>query len=427
MTSLVEPNVAIVSLAKGLELGTLLRPSQILGQVLTDHDPSLLGVLSGPNLAHEIAAGEPSATVVAVPDPTWCRRLQTVLMTNRFRVYTSTDVVGCEIGGAVKNVIAIAVGMADGLGYGWNTKAALITRGLAELARLGVALGGEPLTFLGLAGNGDLIATCSSPQSRNRRVGFELGQGRALADILADTNTVAEGVTSAPAVLALAGSVDVELPIASQVQAVLMGTHSPATVAEALMDRAQTTELHDLSDPAEVHADRLVDGTPVRVRPIQPSDASALDQFHQELSDHTTRMRFFTVHPHLSSVEMTRFTTVDHHNREALVMLARDEIIAVGRYDREPGSAQAEVAFVVSDAWQSHGAATALLLNLADRARREGVVLFVADTLCENHEMLRVFQNTGSVTSAKMQSGVTHVTMTLERLQGVGASSCVAP
>jgi glycerol-3-phosphate dehydrogenase (NAD(P)+) len=252
--SAVRPDATILSLAKGIEQGTLLRPSQVVTEVTTAHDPARVGVMSGPNLAKEIAAGQPSATVVAMPDLALAAQVQSELMSARFRVYTSTDVVGCEIGGAVKNVVAIAAGIADGLGYGWNTRAALITRGLAELARLGVALGADPLTFLGLAGNGDLIATCSSPQSRNRRVGFELGQGRALADILADMTMVAEGVASAPAVLALADRVGVDLPIASEVQAVLSGERSPSNVVEALMERTGTSELHDL--PAGGSPDR---------------------------------------------------------------------------------------------------------------------------------------------------------------------------
>jgi glycerol-3-phosphate dehydrogenase (NAD(P)+) len=223
----VSPTAAVVSLAKGIEQGTLLRPSQILTEVLVEHDPSLVGVVSGPNLAREVMAGQPSATVVAIPDETAARQVQSLLMTDRFRVYTSADVVGCEIGGAVKNVIAIAVGM-------------------AELTRLGVALGGQALTFLGLAGNGDLIATCSSPQSRNRRVGVELGRGRSLPDILADTSMVAEGVTSTPAVLELARMTSIELPIAAQVQSVLAGQSAPAAVVSALMRREATTELHDL-------------------------------------------------------------------------------------------------------------------------------------------------------------------------------------
>ncbi|MGZ4681518.1 MAG: NAD(P)H-dependent glycerol-3-phosphate dehydrogenase [Acidimicrobiales bacterium] len=250
MAGSVPEDLVLLSLAKGIEQRTLLRPTQILSEVLRGHDPLLVGVMSGPNLAREVAAGQPSATVVAMPDPSLCEAVQSALMSRRFRVYTSPDVVGCEIGGAVKNVIALAAGMADGLGYGWNTRAALITRGLAELTRLGVALGGLPLTFLGLAGNGDLIATCSSPQSRNRRVGVELGRGRPLPDILAETNAVAEGVSSAPAVLALAETVGVELPISTHVQAVLAGDATPAEVVELLMARAGTSELHDLSGPA---------------------------------------------------------------------------------------------------------------------------------------------------------------------------------
>ena len=249
MGATVAADAVILSLAKGIEQTTLARPSQIVAELTPGHDPQRVGVMSGPNLAREIAAGQPAATVVALADAAAGDRAQAALMSARFRVYTSTDVVGCEIGGAVKNVIAIAAGIADGLGFGWNTRAALITRGLAELARLGVALGGDPLTFLGLAGNGDLIATCGSPQSRNHRVGFELGQGRVLADVLADMTMVAEGVTSAPAVRALAEQVGVDMPIVSEVQALLAGQRSAVEVVEVLMGRAATTELHDLAPP----------------------------------------------------------------------------------------------------------------------------------------------------------------------------------
>ena len=242
----IRPDAVVLSLAKGIELGTLMRPSQILAELLPQTAQELIGVLSGPNLAREILAGQPSATVVAIADTEQARLLQSVLMRDHFRVYTSPDVVGCEIGGAVKNVIAIAAGIAAGLGYGWNSRSGLITRGLAELTRLGVALGGDPLTFLGLAGNGDLIATCSSDQSRNRSVGVELGQGRTLESILSATNMVAEGVSSAPAVLALARGVGVEMPVAEQVAAVLHGLLSPHQVVGALMGRAPTSELHDL-------------------------------------------------------------------------------------------------------------------------------------------------------------------------------------
>ena len=247
----VPTGAAVVSLAKGIERDTLRRPTQVITEVL-DHVPTgRIGVLSGPNLAREVSDGQPSATVVAMGDADAATRVQDALLSARFRVYTSDDVVGCEIGGAVKNVIAIAAGAADGLGFGWNARAALISRGLAELTRLGVALGGDPLTFLGLAGNGDLIATCSSPQSRNRRFGVELGRGRSTEDILGDARSVAEGVASAPAVLALAASVGVDMPIAAQVAALLRGELGPADVVATLMHREPTTELHDLARPDE--------------------------------------------------------------------------------------------------------------------------------------------------------------------------------
>ncbi|MGZ6979793.1 MAG: NAD(P)H-dependent glycerol-3-phosphate dehydrogenase, partial [Acidimicrobiia bacterium] len=179
----IAPEAAIISLSKGLEQGTVLRMTEVVAQVLPDHPPDRIGVLSGPNLAKEVAQGQPTATVVAIGDPELAQALQALFMTMTFRVYTNPDVVGCEIAGALKNVIAIAAGIAHGLGYGDNTKAALITRGLAELARLGMALGGDPLTFSGLAGMGDLVATCTSDKSRNRTVGVALGQGRALDEI----------------------------------------------------------------------------------------------------------------------------------------------------------------------------------------------------------------------------------------------------
>lgn len=246
LAPLVGPDVVTLSLTKGIEQGTLRRPTEILADVFGSRHRGSIGVLAGPNLAREVMAGQPSASVVAVPDAGTARWLQSLLNNAHFRVYTSDDVLGCEIGGAVKNVIAIASGVADGLGYGWNSRAALITRGLAELARLGVGLGGDPLTFLGLAGNGDLIVTCSSPASRNHRVGVALGESRALDEILTDTNMVAEGVDSTPAVLALAREVGVEMPVAEQVGAMLAGLRSPEDAVEALMGRRPTSELHDL-------------------------------------------------------------------------------------------------------------------------------------------------------------------------------------
>ena len=188
-------DAAVVSLAKGIEQGTLAAHDRgHRAKCSPTTTPTRIGVLTGPNLAREVAAGQPTASVVAMTDAAVAEELQQLFFAPTFRVYTNPDVVGCEMAGALKNVLAIGAGIADGLGYGDNTKAALMTRGLAELARLGVAMGGEPLTFAGLAGMGDLIATCSSPQSRNRHVGVELGRGRALDEIVDEMNMVAEGV-----------------------------------------------------------------------------------------------------------------------------------------------------------------------------------------------------------------------------------------
>ena len=236
----------VLSLTKGIEHTTGKRMTEVLHEVLTDQDPNAIGVLSGPNLAHELMAGHPSATCVAFPDVANAEVVQQLLMSDRLRVYTSPDVVGCEIGGAVKNVIAIAAGVADGLGYGMNTKAALITRGLAELGRLGVAAGGSPLTFLGLAGNGDLIATCSSPQSRNHRVGQQLAAGRSVGDIVADSSAVAEGVETAPAVVELSRRLGVDMPICETVDALLAGQLAPADALLTLMRREPKGELDGL-------------------------------------------------------------------------------------------------------------------------------------------------------------------------------------
>lgn len=242
----VAPTAAVVSLSKGVERETLRRMTEVVADALGRTDVSRIGVLTGPNLAREVAAGQPTASVVAVPDPELAAQLQALFRTPTFRVYTNPDVVGCEIAGALKNVIAIGAGIAHGLGYGDNTKAALITRGLAELARLGVALGGDPLTFAGLAGMGDLIATCSSPQSRNRSVGVALGEGRSLEEIVAETNMVAEGVKSTAAVLELARRHDVEMPLASFVGRVLYDRAHPADLVPELMLRKAKPELHGM-------------------------------------------------------------------------------------------------------------------------------------------------------------------------------------
>jgi glycerol-3-phosphate dehydrogenase (NAD(P)+) len=240
------PRVPVVSLAKGIEQSTLARMTEVAADVLADHDPGCIGVLTGPNLAREVAAGQPTASVVAMTDAGVAAELQRMFFSPTFRVYTNPDVVGCEIAGALKNVLAIGAGIAAGIGYGDNTKAALMTRGLAELARLGVAMGGDPLTFAGLAGMGDLIATCSSPQSRNRHVGVELGKGRPLTEIVSEMNMVAEGVKTTAAVLALAERYGVELPLAEFVGRVLNEGANPAELVPELMLRKAKPELHGM-------------------------------------------------------------------------------------------------------------------------------------------------------------------------------------
>ncbi|MDH3302491.1 MAG: NAD(P)H-dependent glycerol-3-phosphate dehydrogenase [Acidimicrobiia bacterium] len=211
------PWVPVVSLAKGFEPGTMLRMSQIIEQVLPDRP---VGVLTGPNLAKEIMAGHPTAAVIALADLNIARKLQQVFTTPTFRVFLHHDVIGCELGGALKNIYAIAAGMVEGRGQGDNARAAIITRGLAELIELGSRLGGEPLTLAGLAGMGDLIATCVSPQSRNSQVGRKLGTGMTVDDILAEMNQVAEGVKAAEVVNEMAQRHGVFMPIAEQVYAV---------------------------------------------------------------------------------------------------------------------------------------------------------------------------------------------------------------
>jgi glycerol-3-phosphate dehydrogenase (NAD(P)+) len=214
----IRPWVPLVSLAKGLEPDSHLRMSEVIREVLPEHRA---GVLTGPNLAREIMAGYAAASVVAFEDTDVARQLQAVFHCGLFRVYTNHDVVGCELGGALKNVIAIAAGMGDGLGVGDNTRAAVITRGLAELTRLGVAMGGEPATFAGLTGMGDLIATCASRQSRNRHVGEQLGRGRGIDEIVAEMSQVAEGVKTSRVVMELGERHGIDLPISREVFGVL--------------------------------------------------------------------------------------------------------------------------------------------------------------------------------------------------------------
>ncbi|TQF67155.1 NAD(P)-dependent glycerol-3-phosphate dehydrogenase [Rhodococcus spelaei] len=230
-TPLIGSDSSLLSLAKGIESGTLLRMSEVISEV-TGADPSRVAVLSGPNLAREIAAGQPAATVVACTDEARAVEIQKSCATGYFRPYTNVDVVGCEIGGACKNVIALACGMASGLGLGENTNASIITRGLAEMIRLGVALGANPATLAGLAGVGDLVATCSSPLSRNRTFGTHLAQGGTLASAQAATRgQVAEGVKSCTSVRALAQRSGVEMPLTEAVHKVC---HEGLSVREAV-------------------------------------------------------------------------------------------------------------------------------------------------------------------------------------------------
>jgi glycerol-3-phosphate dehydrogenase (NAD(P)+) len=221
----IRPWIPVVSLTKGLEVGTLLRMTQIIEELLPGHPAASL---TGPNLAREIMAGQAAASVIATEDLGVAAALQRVLRHRLFRVYRNHDVIGCEIGGALKNVIAIAAGIGEGLGVGDNTRAAVMTRGLAELARLGVAMGGEIQTLSGLAGMGDLVATCMSPYSRNRTVGELLGRGKRLEEILADMHMVAEGVGTAQTALSLAERYGVDLPICTEIHKVVTGQQEAA-------------------------------------------------------------------------------------------------------------------------------------------------------------------------------------------------------
>ncbi len=218
------PWIPVVSLSKGLEKGTMLRMTEVIKEVVPGHP---VAALTGPNLANEIMSGMAAASVIATEDLEVAMAIQAVFTRGVFRVYRNDDVVGCEMGGALKNVIAIAAGIGEGLGVGDNTRAAVMSRGLAELARLGVALGARPITFGGLAGMGDLIATCMSPHSRNRAVGEQLGKGRRLEDILSEMHMVAEGVKTATVALELAGRHGLDLPICTMIDKVVKGEIEP--------------------------------------------------------------------------------------------------------------------------------------------------------------------------------------------------------
>ncbi|MBA2444196.1 MAG: NAD(P)-dependent glycerol-3-phosphate dehydrogenase [Nocardioidaceae bacterium] len=237
----IPPHAVLLSLMKGVEVGSSKRMSEVIEEV-TGIGAGRVAVLSGPNLSHEIAARQPAASVIACTDEAVAEALQLRCHTAFFRPYTNTDVVGCELGGATKNVIALAVGMAVGLGFGDNTTATVITRGLAETARLGLALGADPYTFSGLAGLGDLVATCSSSLSRNRTFGEKLGQGMSVADIASSTRQVAEGIKSCVSIRDLATKAGVEMPIVEHVAALVEGDLAPQEMLVSLISRSAKSE-----------------------------------------------------------------------------------------------------------------------------------------------------------------------------------------
>ena len=239
-------SMLLLSVAKGLELDSAKRMSEVIPEEIDSAMHPSVCVLSGPNLAKEIARGLPATTVIAARDESVATKAQRMMASPLFRVYVNTDVTGVELGGVLKNVIAMAAGMVDGLGYGDNTKGALMSRGLAEITRLGVAAGANPLTFAGLAGLGDLVATCSSPLSRNRFVGQELAKGRPLKEIISTMAGTAEGVTTTVAALRLAAGLNVEMPITEQVYRVLYKGLDVRTGVAELMGRELKHELADI-------------------------------------------------------------------------------------------------------------------------------------------------------------------------------------
>jgi glycerol-3-phosphate dehydrogenase (NAD(P)+) len=240
----IRPWIPVVSLAKGLEPQTRMRPTQVISEVLDGHP---VGLLAGPNLAREILDGFAAAAVIAMRDEAVARSLQPLFHSVGFRVYRNDDLIGSELGGVLKNVIAIAMGMADGLGVGDNTRALVLARGLAEMTRLGEAMGGDPRTFAGLTGLGDLVATCSSRLSRNRRIGEELARGKTLAEAIQQLGQVAEGVKTARTVMELAADHGVEMPIAAEVDAVVNEGRHPREAYRGLMRTTAQHEHHEVA------------------------------------------------------------------------------------------------------------------------------------------------------------------------------------
>lgn len=241
-----EKNTILISTAKGFEQGTLYRMSEVIASELPEHQDNI-AVLSGPSHAEEVARRLPTAIVAASQNRQTAELVQDLFMNSVFRVYTNPDVLGVELGGALKNVIALATGMADGLGFGDNTRAALMTRGAAEITRLGTKMGAQPLTFAGLAGIGDLIVTCGSMHSRNRRAGIALGQGIPLSEVLASLGMVVEGVTTTSTVHELANKYQVAMPIAQEMYHILFEEKDPRSSVDILMKRSKTHELEEIA------------------------------------------------------------------------------------------------------------------------------------------------------------------------------------
>lgn len=240
----VRPWVPVLSLAKGLEMGTRMRPTEVISEVLPGHP---VGLLAGPNLAREVLDGKAAAAVVALPDAAVACALQPLFTGRRFRVYRNEDLLGSELGGVLKNIIAIAAGMSEGLGTGDNTRAMVLTRGLAEITRLGVAMGAQERTFAGLTGLGDLMATCMSPLSRNRRVGEELARDKTLEQIIEEMKQVAEGVKTAATVMELAREYGVIMPIAAEVDAVVNDGRHPREAYRGLLRAAAEHEIDEVA------------------------------------------------------------------------------------------------------------------------------------------------------------------------------------
>lgn len=249
----VHPELIVVSVAKGIENDTLLTTTQVLGDVFDGLDPGRIGVLFGPSHAEEVAEGLPTTVVAAVPSLEIAEQVQSLFMTPALRVYVNDDVLGVEIGGSVKNVMAIAAGMSDGIGYGDNAKAAIITRGMAEIQRLGIAMGAQASTFSGLTGIGDLVVTCTSRHSRNRFLGEQIGKGKSLEQVQQEMKMVAEGVKTTASVYALAQKYEIEMPITEAVYAILFEGKKPRDAVFELMTRSAKHE-DWLPDALQGHA-----------------------------------------------------------------------------------------------------------------------------------------------------------------------------